>query len=83
MSTSIAQFDARQLKCPAFSLPVRRFLNELPNGKLAHIVTEEPRAHARMKHICSVYGWKLKNHVEGDLHHFIVDKHSAESVQNV
>ena len=71
------QLDARNLYCPEFSLPVRQFLNSVPDNVSAHIVTFEPRASMRMKHICSAYNWSLKEKKEGDTIHFLVKKEST------
>lgn len=69
------QLDATELYCPDWSLPVRRFLNDVPEGEKAHIVTKESRAEARLKFICASYGWLLQGPIlEDGLIHFLITK---------
>lgn len=68
------QFDATDLYCPEFSLPVRKFLSSIAETELAHIVTKERRSIARIKHICTSYGWQYKCIVKNGLIHFLVSK---------
>jgi TusA-related sulfurtransferase len=70
----MVQMDATSLFCPEFSLPVRQFLKSLPDNEVAHIVTKEKRALARMQHICFAYDWSLANKEVGDEFHFLVTK---------
>lgn len=69
------QLDATDLYCPDWSLPVRRFLNDVPIGERAHIVTKEKRAGARLKLICASYDWCLEGPIlEDGLIHFLITK---------
>jgi TusA-related sulfurtransferase len=68
------QFDATDLYCPEFSLPVRKFLSSIAETELAHIITKERRSIARIKHICVSYGWQYKCVDKNGLIHFLVSK---------
>ncbi|MFT5715933.1 MAG: TusA-related sulfurtransferase [Oleiphilaceae bacterium] len=70
--------DATSLFCPEFSLPVRQFLKSLPDNEVAHIVTREKRALARMQQICAAYDWSLDNRTVGNTFHFLVTKHEQQ-----
>ena len=70
----MVQMDARTLFCPEFSLPVRQFLKSIPDNEVAHIVTHEERAVARMNHLCDVYGWQIDKKIAGKYIHFLVKK---------
>lgn len=73
--SQVHQLDATELYCPDWSLPVRQFLNKVPSGHRAHIVTREIRAEARLKLICANYGWTLCEPVmQNDLIHLMVTK---------
>lgn len=73
--SAIHQLDATGIYCPNWSLPVRQFLNKIPEGEQAHIVTREERGEARLKLICANYGWILEAPVRnGGLIHFLVKK---------
>jgi TusA-related sulfurtransferase len=72
-------FDATDLRCPEFTLPVRTFLEELPENDVAHIITKEERADLRLTHICAVYEWSLKGPIKkDDLIHFMITKTKPE-----
>ena len=76
-------FDATEIRCPEFSLPVRTFLEDLPENDIAHIVTKENRADIRLKHICAVYEWSLKGPVLKDgLIHFMITKKKPDVSAN-
>lgn len=74
ISRKTIQLDATNLWCPDFSLPVRRFLSEIEDHDYAHIVTKEPRAEARIEHICVTYSWFWKVQNCDGLFHFIISK---------
>jgi TusA-related sulfurtransferase len=76
-------FDATELKCPEFALPVRMFLEEIPENDIAHIVTKEERADIRLKHICAVYEWKIKGPILKDgFIHFMITKEKPDISAN-
>jgi TusA-related sulfurtransferase len=75
MSEVIQQLDATALFCPDWSLPVRRFLNDIPSGDKAHIVTKEPRSDPRIRQICASYEWELQSHTQDNgLIHYLIQK---------
>lgn len=74
-ASKIPSLNAIDIGCPDFSLSARLFLDEVPTGASGHIVTKEHRAEARLRHICSAYGWQLKGPTMADnLIHFLVTK---------
>ncbi len=76
----LKQLDARDVRCPDLTVVIRRFLfRQIDDNDLAHVVTNEPLAPERVKHLVHQMNWKLVNEVkQKDGIHFLIQKSAEE-----
>lgn len=77
--TQPAVLDATDTFCPDLFLVLRRFIKQqLTKSRFVQISTKESRAEARIKHICSEYGYAYKAMEKDGVYSFLLDLRTKE-----